>query len=52
MGCQKKNDLQVTPLSYVKEAYVEPWVSGVRGGGAGANIHVFLKQKTPKLLDQ
>ena len=47
VGCQKKKDLQTTLLSYLKEAYVQHWVSGVRGGGAGANIHVFLKQKLP-----
>jgi hypothetical protein len=40
-----KISLESSPLVNINEAYYQKWVSGVRGGGSGLNIHLSVDNK-------
>ncbi len=39
---RSKIKLESSPLVNINEAYFQKWVSGVRGGGSGLNIHLSI----------
>lgn len=48
-GCaSSKMKLEDKPLIKIKEAYFSKYSSGIKGGGAGFNIHISTKEELPQ----
>lgn len=45
LGCSNQYKFKKNPNLVFEESYYESWVSGVKGGGSGLNIHLTLEKK-------
>jgi len=51
LDCSKQFNFKKNSDLIIKELYYESWISGVKGGESGFNIHLTLEKKLEKNLE-